>query len=78
MSYPEDFSLRMSINPFESYKNIDFFLKSNKGYFQLGMVFYISYTLYCSAVQRSYVLGHNSLMPMEVRAPPPPTTTTTT
>jgi hypothetical protein len=23
-----------------------------------------------SAVQRSYVLGHNSLMPMEVRAPP--------
>jgi hypothetical protein len=27
-------------------------------------------TLYTSAVQRSYVLGHNSLMPMEVRAPP--------
>jgi hypothetical protein len=26
--------------------------------------------LYGSAVQRSYVLGHNSLMPMEVRAPP--------
>jgi hypothetical protein len=27
-------------------------------------------TLYTSAVQRSYVLGRNSLMPMEVRAPP--------
>jgi hypothetical protein len=26
--------------------------------------------MYSSAVQRSYVLGHNSLMPMEVRAPP--------
>jgi hypothetical protein len=26
--------------------------------------------LYGSVVQRSYVLGHNSLMPMEVRAPP--------
>jgi hypothetical protein len=26
--------------------------------------------IYSSAVQRSYVLGHNSLMPMEVRAPP--------
>jgi hypothetical protein len=28
--------------------------------------------IYTSAVQRSYVLGHNSLMPMDVRAPPPP------
>jgi hypothetical protein len=28
------------------------------------------FILYISAVQRSYVLGHNSLMPMEVRAPP--------
>jgi hypothetical protein len=46
------------------------------------------WTTYVSAVQRSYVLGHNSLMPMEVRAPPhycyltrtipTPTTTTTT
>jgi hypothetical protein len=26
--------------------------------------------VYTSAVQRSYVLGHNSLMPMEMRAPP--------
>jgi hypothetical protein len=26
--------------------------------------------VYRSAVQRSYVLGHNSLVPMEVRAPP--------
>jgi hypothetical protein len=26
--------------------------------------------IWISAVQRSYVLGHNSLMPMEVRAPP--------
>jgi hypothetical protein len=26
--------------------------------------------IYTSVVQRSYVLGHNSLMPMEVRAPP--------
>jgi hypothetical protein len=25
---------------------------------------------YSSAVQRSYVLGHNSLMPIEVRSPP--------
>jgi hypothetical protein len=37
---------------------------------------YIKYILvkfdmvYSSAVQRSYVLGHNSVMPMEVRAPP--------
>jgi hypothetical protein len=28
------------------------------------------YIRYSSAVQRSYVLGHNSLMSMEVRAPP--------
>jgi hypothetical protein len=27
-------------------------------------------TAYISAVQHFYVLGHNSLMPMEVRAPP--------
>jgi hypothetical protein len=27
-------------------------------------------TVYTSAVQRSYVLGHNSLMPVEVQAPP--------
>jgi hypothetical protein len=55
--------------------------------------FSVFLTLYTSAVQRSYVLGHNSLMPMEVRAPPhyyyyyyyhrylirtTPTTTTTT
>jgi hypothetical protein len=26
--------------------------------------------IYSSVVQRSYVLEHNSLMPMEVRAPP--------
>jgi hypothetical protein len=26
--------------------------------------------MYNSAVQRSYILRHNSLMPMEVRAPP--------
>jgi hypothetical protein len=30
----------------------------------------LTWTLYISAVQHSYVLGHNSLMPMEVRAPP--------
>jgi hypothetical protein len=35
-------------------------------------------TVYVSAVQRSYVLGHNSLMPMEVRAPPHYYYTTTT
>jgi hypothetical protein len=29
-----------------------------------------SHILYISAVQRSYVLAHNSLMPMEVQVPP--------
>jgi hypothetical protein len=31
---------------------------------------YYFLSIYISAVQRSYALGHNSLMPMEVRAPP--------
>jgi hypothetical protein len=36
----------------------------------ISVVFCIKMNTYSSAVQRSYVLGHNSLMPMEVRAPP--------